>query len=163
MTLKNLVPWNFGKKEVPVRREDENPFLSLRKEMDALFDDFFRGFDRESFKGTFGSFSPKVDVVENDKDIKVTAELPGLDEKDIDVSLHKDVLTISGEKREEREDKEKDYYRMERSFGSFSRSIPLPVEVQTDKVEAQFRKGVLTITLPKTAKAIKETKKIAVT
>ncbi len=160
MAIRNLVP--FGKKDVPVKREDESPFSLLRREMDSLFDNFFRGFDLEPFESRMGAFSPKVDVTENDKEIKISAELPGLDEKDIDVSLQKDMLTIKGEKKEEKENKGKDYYRMERSYGSFSRTIPLPVEVETDKVEAKFKKGVLSITLPKTAKAVAETKKIAV-
>ena len=85
-----------------------------------------------------------------------------MDEKDIDVSLTRETLTIKGEKKEEKEDKGKDYYKMERSYGSFTRSIPLPVEVDTDKVQATFKKGVLEITLPKTAKAIQETKKVPV-
>jgi len=160
MAIRNLVP--FGKKDVPVKREDEHPFSLLRREMDSLFDNFFRGFDIEPFESRMGAFSPKVDVTENDKEIKISAELPGLEEKDIDVSLQKDMLTIKGEKKEEKEDKGKDYYRMERSYGSFSRTIPLPVEVETDKVEAKFKKGVLSITLPKTAKAVAETKKIEV-
>jgi HSP20 family protein len=130
--------------------------------MDSLFDNFFRGFDLEPFESRAGGFSPKVDVFENDREITVSAELPGMDEKDIDVSLQDHVLTIKGEKKEEKEDKGKDYCRMERSYGSFVRTIPLPVEVETDKIEARFRKGVLSITLPKTAGAVQETKKIAV-
>lgn len=160
MAIRNLVP--FGKKSVPVRREEESPFALLRREMDSLFDNFFRGFDMEPFESRLSAFTPKVDVTENDKEIKISAELPGMDEKDIDVSLQKDMLTIKGEKKEEKEDKGKDYYRMERSYGSFSRTIPLPVEVETDKVDAKFKKGVLSITLPKTANAVAETKKITV-
>ncbi len=150
------------KSSVPVRREEYNPFSLLRQEMNTLFDNFFRGFDLEPIAGRFGTFSPNIDVKESDKDISVTAELPGMDDKDIDVSLTKDSLTIKGEKKEEKEEKGKDYYRMERSFGSFSRTIPLPVEIDMDKVKAEFKKGLLTVTLPKTAKAIKETKKIPV-
>jgi len=160
MAIRNLIP--FGRKSVPVKREDENPFSILRREMDSLFDNFFQGFDIAPFEGRMGAFTPKVDVAESDKEIKITAELPGLDEKDIDVSLQNDMLIIKGEKKEEKEDKGKDYYRMERSYGSFSRTIPLPIEVETDKIEATFKKGVLNITLPKTAKAAAETKKIAV-
>lgn len=160
MALKDLV--TFGKKDVPVRRESDHPFALLRKEFDDLFDNFFRSFDMQPFEGRIGAFSPKVDVTENEKEFRVSAELPGMEDKDIDVSLQNDMLTIRGEKKEEKEEKGKDYYRMERSFGSFSRSIPLPVEVETDKVDAKFKKGVLTITLPKTAKAVSETKKIAV-
>lgn len=160
MTIRNPVP--FGKKSVPVKREEEKPFALLRREIDSLFDKFFRGFDIEPFESRMGAFTPQVDVTENDKEIKISAELPGMDEKDIDVSLQNDMLTIKGEKKEEKEDKGKDYYRMERSYGSFIRTIPLPVEVETDKVEAKFKKGVLSITLPKTAQAVAETKKIEV-
>ena len=160
MAIRNLVP--FGKKSVPAGREDDHPFALLRREMDSLFDNFFGGFDMEPFEGRLGPFNPKVDVTETDKEIRVSAELPGMDEKDIEVSLQKDALTIKGEKKEEKEDKGKDYYKMERSYGSFSRTIPLPVEVDTEKIEAAFKKGVLTVTLPKTPKAVAETKKIAV-
>jgi HSP20 family protein len=160
MALKDLV--TFGKKDVPVRRESDHPFVLFRKEFDDLFDTFFRSFDMQPFEGRIGAFSPKVDVTENEKEFNISAELPGMDDKDIDVSLQNDMLTIRGEKKEEKEDKGKDYYRMERSYGYFSRTIPLPVEVETDKVDAKFKKGVLTITLPKTAKAVAETKKISV-
>lgn len=160
MAIKNLIP--SAKKDVPVRREEYDPFVLFRHEMNRLFDSFFHGFDIEPFEKRFGGFTPNVNVVEDEKEIKVTAELPGMDEKDIDVSLAKDSLTIKGEKKEEKEDKGKNYYRMERSFGSFTRMIPIPVEIDTDKAKAQFKKGVLTVTLPKTAKAIKETKKIPV-
>jgi HSP20 family protein len=160
MAIRNLVP--FGKKSLPAKREDENPFAILRQEMDAMFDNFFRSFDMEPFESRLGAFTPKVDVVESDKEMKITAELPGIDEKDIDVSLQNDMLTIKGEKKEETEDKGKDYYRMERSYGSFSKTIALPIEVETDKVEARFKKGVLSITIPKTARTVAETKKIAV-
>jgi HSP20 family protein len=149
-------------KSLPARREEYGPFSFFRQEMNKLFDNFLHGFDVEPFEKRFGAFSPSVDITETDKEIKVSAELPGMDEKDIDVSLTKDALTIKGEKKEEKEEKKKDYYRMERSYGSFFRTIPLPVEIETEKVKAQFKKGVLTVTLPKTAKAIKETKKISV-
>lgn len=160
MAIKNLVP--FGKKSVPIRRDEESPFVSLRREMDSLFDNFFRGFDMEPFESRLGGFSPRIDVTEDGNEIRISAELPGMDEKDIDLSIQNNMLTIKGEKKEEKEDKGKDYYRMERSYGSFVRTIPLPVEVDTDKVEAKFKKGVLSITLPKTAKAVAETKKISV-
>jgi len=160
MPKKSLLP-SEGKSLQP-KREEYNPLTLLRREMNSLVDNFFRGFELEPFKGHFGTFSPSVDIQESVKDIKVTAELPGVDDKDIEVSLGKDSLTIKGEKQEKKEDKGKDYYRMERSFGSFSRTIPLPAEVDTDKAKAEFKKGVLTVTLPKTARAIKETKKIPV-
>lgn len=100
-------------------------------------------------------------MVEGDKEMKVSAELPGLDEEDVEVTLANNVLTISGEKKDEKQDRGKNYYRMERSYGSFKRSISVPLEVDTDKVEATFKQGVLTITLPKTA-AAQRRKRIAV-
>jgi HSP20 family protein len=161
MPKKSVVPQ--GKKSVPARQEEYRPFGLLRQEMNRLFDNFFGGFEMEPFMGRrLGAFSPTVDIKESDKDIRVSAELPGMDDKDIDVLLSKDSVTIKGEKKEEKEDKGKDYYRMERSYGSFSRTIPLPAEVDTDKVKAEFKKGLLTVTLPKTAQAIKQTKKISV-
>jgi HSP20 family protein len=160
MPKKNIVP--VEKKSVPVRREEYHPFSLLRQEMNTLFDNFFRGFELEPFKSPLGTFSPSIDVKESDKDISVTAELPGLGDKDIDVSLSRDSLTIKGEKKEEKEEKGKDYYHMERSFGSFSRTIPLPAEIDVDKVKAEFKKGLLTVILPKSEKAMKEKKKISV-
>ena len=160
MSLKDIVP--FGKKDVPVKKESDHPFALFRKEFDDLFDNFFRGFDLQTFEGKLGAFSPKIDVVDSEKEISIKAELPGMDEKDIEVSLSRDILTVRGEKKEEKEDKGKDYYRMERSNGSFSRSIPLPAEVDESNIKASFKKGVLSITLPKTARAVEETKKITV-
>jgi HSP20 family protein len=161
MPKKSVVPQ--GKKSVPARQEEYGPYGLLRQEMNRLFDNFLGGFEMEPFMGRpLVTFSPSIDIKESDKDIRVSAELPGMDDKDIDVLLGKDSITIRGEKKEEKEDKAKDYYRMERSYGSFSRTIPLPAEVDTDKVKAEFKKGLLTVTLPKTAQAIKQTKKIAV-
>lgn len=152
MTINDLVPWKWGEKKVPVRREvEENPFYMMQREMDRLFNGFFdRNFEMTPFGESFGAFTPSVDVTENDKELTVSAELPGLAEKDIEVSLTRDVLTIRGEKKAEKEDKGDNYYRMERSYGSFQRSIPLPTRVDADKVDATFKNGVLTITLPKT-------------
>ncbi len=149
-----------------VRREWEYPFGSFQREMNKLADDLFGGFNllpRAPLERRLATtFTPRVDVSETDKEIKVSAELPGMDEKDIDVSLARDTLTIKGEKKEEKEEKGEDYYRMERSYGSFTRSVPLSAEVDTDKVQATFKKGVLEITLPKTPEAIQETKKVPV-
>ena len=152
------------------------PFESLRDEIDRLFDDFGRGpwqpFRRSLFPAAplFRSqlklpampAMPAVDVVESEKTYEITAELPGMDEKNIEVKVADGVLTIKGEKREEKEEKQKDYYLQERSFGSFERSFEVPETVETDKIEASFRKGVLTLTLPKKAEAQKAAKKIEV-
>jgi len=149
---------------IPAPRE-ESPIVSLERQMGRMMDRFFREFGWEPpWLGGERTdlFSPRVNVSETDTEIKVTAELPGLEEKDLDVTLARDSLIIQGEKREEREDKKRDYYRMECSYGSFRRVIPLPVEVNADKAEAKFRKGVLTITLPKVETEVKEHKKIEV-
>jgi HSP20 family protein len=106
--------------------------------------------------------APAMDIAEKDKAYQVTAELPGLDEKDIDVTVSDNVLTIKGEKKEEKEEKEKNYYLSERRYGAFQRSFDLPSGVDTAKIEAQFAKGVLTITLPKSAEAQKKQRKIDV-
>ncbi len=160
MSMKSLLP--FGRRGFPIKREAYEPFTFFRDEMDRLFDNFFKGFDIEPFERKFAAFNPSVDISETDKEIVISAELPGMEDKDIDVSLGKDSLTIKGEKKEEKEEKAKSYYRMERSYGSFCRTISLPAEIDADKVEAEFKKGVLTIKLPKTAEAIKETKKVAI-
>ena len=148
------------------------PFEGLRNEIDRLFDDFGRGlwqpfrrslFPMEpSFRSQFKWPTMAVDVVESEKAYEITAELPGMDEKNIEVKVADGVLTIKGEKREETEKKEKDYYLQERSFGSFERSFELPESVEADKIEASFKKGVLTLTLPKNVEAQKPAKKIEV-
>ena len=162
MTMRHLVPWSFRKKTVPVRHDEESPFSVFQQEMNNLFDSFFSGFDLQPFETVPGTFSPKVDVAENDKEITITAELPGMEEKDIEVSVNRESLTIKGEKKDEREDKGRDYYLLERSYGNFSRTVPLSVEVDRDKVGAAFKKGVLKVTLPKTARAAEEKKKIRI-
>lgn len=158
--MKGLVP--FGRKGIPVKWEEFEPFTFFRDEMNRLFDNFFKGFDIEPFGRKFPAFTPNIDVSETEKEVVISAELPGIEEKDIDVSLSKDAITIKGEKKEEKEEKGKSYYRMERSYGSFSRTIPLPAEIDADKTTAEFKKGVLTIKMPKTPEAIKETKKIQI-
>ena len=105
---------------------------------------------------------PAVDVVESEKAYEITAELPGMDEKNIEVKVTDGRLTVKGEKQEEKEEKEKDYYLQERHYGSFERSFDLPESVEPDKIEASFKKGVLTVTLPKKAEAQKAAKKIEV-
>jgi len=159
MDIKNLIP--FGKKNIEVRRE-ENPFAMMQREMNRIFDSFNRNWGLGAFPEFTGSFMPRLDVTEDSKAFTVTAELPGMSDKDIDISLSGETLTIRGEKKEEKEEKNKNYYYSERSYGTFLRSIPLPRQIETDKVSASFKKGVLTITLPKTAAAVDATKKISV-
>jgi HSP20 family protein len=136
------------------------PLATLRGEMDRLFDNFWRGFGpaREPglprlFEGAFGAAAPALDVVEADGEYRVTAELPGMDAKDVELTLADDMLTIKGEKKEEREETLENYHLSERRYGSFQRSLPLPRGVDRAKVEARFDKGVLTVVLPKTQDA----------
>lgn len=160
MAIRDLIQ----RKNIPVRREDlMSPFVSLQKEINKIFEDFFTDLvPGKWFKEERGSFVPSVDVKEKEKELVVTAELPGMDADDIDISISDDVLTLRGEKKEEKEEKEGDYYYHELSYGSFHRDIPLPAEVDTDKVEADFKKGVLKIRLPKKPESQRKAKKIQV-
>ena len=147
---------------------------NLRTEMDRLFDRFANGwgvpsfrrmFDWEPatrFESTLSMPTPAVDITEADGAYKVSAELPGMSEKDIQVEMSGDTLTLRGEKREEKEQKEKNFHLSERSYGSFQRSFYVPDGVDRDNVTAEFTKGVLTVTMPKTTKAVEQQKKIEV-
>lgn len=154
MAIKDLVP-KFGRERdsTLVRRGEQDSFRNFQREMNHLFDDFFTGFPlapRWSERGfPEVSFDPRVDVSETDKEVKVSAELPGMDEKDITVEMDDAAITVRGEKKMETEDKGKNWYSREQSYGSFHRVIPLPVSVQGEKAKAKFKKGVLTITIPK--------------
>ncbi|MEQ1954974.1 Hsp20/alpha crystallin family protein [Mesorhizobium sp. CN2-181] len=168
MSVRDLIPWgrNNGNQLPSVfRDEDRDPFLSLHREVNRLFDDAFRGFDsRLPALGRFSSFGgggwPNVEVSDGEKEIRVTAEVPGLEEKDIEVLLEDGVLTLKGEKRSETEDKDRQF--TERFYGRFERRIPLGYEVEDDKVSADFKNGVLTVALPKTERAQAKAKRIAI-
>lgn len=167
MALKSLIPWKKNGGSVPVHRSrEETAFLDLRNQINRLFDEFFeRPFSLSPFLGEFpfyGSFSPRVDISENDKEVTITAELPGMEPEDIHLTLNRNVLTISGEKRAEKEERGRRFYRVERSYGSFYRSIPLPADVNEDRIEATFKHGVLKVKLPKTAEAQKRSRRIFV-
>jgi HSP20 family protein len=149
------------------------PLESLRQEIDRLFDDFGSRvglnipqsfFDIDPFRRAKAAFSgmPAVDVAETEKSYKVVAELPGMDGKNVEVKIANGVLTIRGEKQEEKEEGKQDYHVRERSFGSFERTFRLPDGVDPEKVDASFKKGVLTVTLPKTAETPKAEQKITV-
>jgi len=170
MRIKDLVPWKSGRGNALSRLEERDPFLMLHDNLHRMFDDVFRTFDRGFGLGRLpfiydsdffgGATIPRVNVSESDKDIQVSAELPGMDEKDVEVTLADGVLTIKGEKKLDKEDKDKEYYRMESSYGLFCRNIQLPSGIDTDKVDATFSKGVLTITIPKTEEAKANVKRI---
>jgi len=143
------------------RRETEGGFMRPFDEMRRMMEDFWMA-PFEEFGRWGDGFTPKVDVKEEDKDIIVSAELPGMDQKDIDVTVTNDSIRISGEKKQEEEQEEKGYYRHETSYGSFERVIDLPAEVDENKAEAEFSKGVLTIKLPKSEEAQAKHKKIKI-
>jgi HSP20 family protein len=164
MDFKALVPWKGGgKSQPPVRREEIlDPFVAFRREVDRMFDGFFDNFGRagSSLTGWSGP-SPTMDLVENDKEIVVSAELPGLDEKDFEVTVAGDLLTLKGEKKSEHEERNGDSYYAERRYGSFSRSVRLPFEVK-EEVQASYDKGVLTVRVPKPAELQRPAKRIEV-
>jgi len=156
------------------RSPELSSLMSLRSEIDRIFDNFDRGFlgfpstrslfDVETLfpRSAAWDLVPAVDVAENDKHYEITAELPGIDEKNVELKVSNGILTINGEKEEKKEEKEKGYYLSERSYGSFQRSFQLPDGVDTDKIEANYKKGILTVTLPKTPEAQKAEKKIPI-
>ena len=171
------LPVRTEEKKTPARPAEPaewRPFESLRREIDRLFDDFqvgsWRGpfgrnvFDLEPFwRGEISwGKAPAVDIADKEKTYEITAELPGMDESNIDVKFSDGTLTIKGEKREEKEEKKKDYYLSERRYGSFQRSFRVPDGVDADKIEASFKNGVLTVILPKTPEAQRSEKKIAI-
>lgn len=133
----------------------------MRREMDRLWESFFEERPRWRVEEA-GEWLPSLDLSETKNDFVVKAELPGIDPKDIDISLANDILTIKGEKKQEKEEKEENYHIIERSYGSFTRSIRLPREVQSDKISASYKNGVLKITLPKSEEAKKKEIKIKV-
>lgn len=159
MDLRSLVP--FGRRDVA---GGEDPFTAVRREMDRLFDEMSRNFGlpRGIWGGEGGGASLRLDVKETDQAIEVHAELPGVDEKDVQLELADNVLTIKGEKRQDKQEQDKGYYLVERAYGAFLRRVPLPVEVDEDKVEARFKNGVLTVTLPKSPTVEAKTRKIEI-
>jgi len=160
MALPSLLRRTRGARSVPARRE-EHPFLGFQRDLNRLLEDFWRGFYLPVPFEEWGDFTPRVDMDETDGEVRITAELPGLTEKDFEVSLAGDAVVLKGEKREEREDRAQGW--KERSYGSFERVIGLPCEVDTDRVSAEFKHGVLRVTLPKSARAREQTKRIPIT
>ena len=141
--MANLTSWR-GRSEID----------RLRNDMDRMFDDFVaRGPFSDSYKE--GDWTPAVDMSENEKKILVHFEIPGMDDKDLDISLNGRVLTIKGEKKQEKEDKEKHHHFIERRYGAFSRSLELPADVNADQVNAKYKDGVFTLNLPKIKKGLR--------
>lgn len=154
MAMRDLIPWGRQENRAPAlyRDEERNPLLSFRREMDRLFEDAFRGFGMPSLLGASTGLSwPNVEVRETDNEVRLTAELPGLSERDVELTLENDVLCLRGERKAESEDKDRGY--SERFYGRFERRIALPSGVDEEKVSACFDNGVLTVTVPKSAEA----------
>ena len=159
--LKDLIPAVNG----PLSRLGSDPFVSLRRAMDRVFDDFNTDISElapDTWSESMRSFTPRLDMEEKEDCIVLSAELPGMTDKDVQVELNKDYLTIKGEKKSEREESTANRYFSERNFGSFERTIRLNSDINRDKIEAAVKHGVLTVTLPKSAEAKKEVKKIPV-
>lgn len=171
MAIKDLIPWNREKTNLTVRKEDEErSLLDIRKQMNRRIDQFFNEFFTQPYAlnpfmdepAIWGDFAPNMDVSETDKAVNVSIELPGMEPEDIHITIDHGNLRITGEKQSEKEEKGKRYYRMERSYGSFQRTFPLPEEVDEDKIEAKFKQGVLSVELPKSKKALTTSKRITV-
>jgi HSP20 family protein len=168
MALKELAPWRWGR--LQRYGDDDRPFESffremgtLHQEMESLFHDFWKGsaqhfttnppWHSQLMPLAQGNVMPRVDETEDDRAFHVQVELPGMDKDDVDITLANGMLTIRGEKKREEEEKGKDFFRKERSFGAFRRSLPIPLDVEESGIKASFKKGVLYIELPKTEEA----------
>jgi HSP20 family protein len=145
--VKPLIP--IGR-DSSLARTEANPLTMLQQEMDRLFDGFSKSFTGKSFTGLSSrTLMPSMDLAETDEEIELTAELPGMEEKDVQLNVVDNHLTIRGEKKNQREEKEKDYHLVERNYGSFVRTVELPPGVNLDSIKAVMSKGVLKVTVPK--------------
>ncbi|MBW4706199.1 Hsp20/alpha crystallin family protein [Roseobacter sp. YSTF-M11] len=157
MSYEDYLPKNWLRH----KHDEDNPLVSLRKEVDSLFDDFGNGF----FRGP-GDVSVRSNLSETDKEICITAELPGMTEKDVDVSVSGDRIVIKGEKKSEKEEKGgekgREFHRVERTSGSFQRAMALPFHIDPDAVKAVVKNGVLTVTIAKPPEAVSNTTKIKI-
>lgn len=185
MDIKKIAPWNWFKKEeeagatVPVRHGERkswdpageacHPIQQLHREMDRMFDNTLSGFGLSPFRTGFltpltaaGLLRPQVDIGANNQEYCITVEVPGVDEKDVTVEIAKNTLTIRGEKKQEKEEKDKDYYRVERSYGSFQRVLSLPEDADQDAVQATFKNGVLRVAMPRKALPKTQARQIAI-
>lgn len=165
MNFGSLIPWR-EKTPVPSQRDDFfDPMVTFRREVDRVFDDFARGFGGlRPFANGWRSTMPVIDVAESDNDVTITAELPGLDEKDFEVTLSGDLLTIKGEKKSAHDEKggNGESYYAERHYGAFSRAVRLPFDTKDEQVDAKYDKGILTVRVPKPADLQKPVRRIEV-
>lgn len=183
MELKKLAPWNWFSKEeeqersVPVhnipgdRRLATNDMASFPHSFEGLFNNFFGNAFKELTSahgdhtplGAYGLLKPQVDLRAEGKKYVLTVEIPGVTEKDVTINITDNTMTITGEKKQEKETKKENYYRMERSYGSFQRVLSLPEDIERDNIEANFKNGVLTITMPRQQVIAQKSKPIAIT
>jgi HSP20 family protein len=161
MNVRDLVPWTRGDRERNsiARSEPLGSVFSLHREMNRLFDDVFRGFEGSTLGAGRGAW-PSLDVDETEKEYRVTAELPGIDEREVEVLFQNGVLTIRGEKKIENEKGNRAF--SERYYGRFERQIALDREIDDGAINATFRNGVLTVTIPKSTQALENTKRIPI-
>lgn len=159
MQIKDLIPWARKDQPAGAKGEDQHPIAALQREMNRLFDSFW---NRVGDLDWPWSSEAKSDVVETDGAIEVSIELPGMEMKDIEVTVTDDMLTVRGEKKIERQEEKKGYYLSERSYGTIYRAIPLPPGVDADKAEASFKNGVLTVRLPQSPEAQAKVKRVEV-
>ena len=160
MQIKDLIPWARKDGAPDAKSSEDNPMATLQREMNHVFENFWNRVGQ--FEWPWSSGEAKSDVVETDKAIEVSIELPGMEMKDIEVTVNDDMLTVKGEKKIERQEEKKGYYLSERSYGAIYRTIPLPPGVDGEKAQASFKNGVLTIKLPQTPEAQAKVKRIEV-
>lgn len=162
MNMREMIPWGRSERQTPARYSDneQNPFLSLHREMNRLFDDVVRSIDAP-FSGIAPSGGwPKIEIADDERELRVSAEVPGLEEKDIELLIDDGQLTLRGEKTSEVDDKKRQF--SERYYGRFERRIAIPYEIAEDQVKATFKNGVLDVTLPKTERAQSRSRRIAI-
>jgi HSP20 family protein len=159
MNMRDLIPWSRSRNLPATQSDTAHPFWALHREMNRIFDDFARGFDLPAFSTGWSAGWPHIEVNETDDDVKVVAELPGLEERDIEVTLHNGTLTLKGEKKSE----SRGAVYSERWHGRFERSMQLGPDVDPDKVTAAFKNGVLTVTVGKRPEAQRVVKRIPIT
>ncbi len=162
MSVTQLIPWNRNRSSL-VRAGNRDPFFALQREMNRLFDDMWSGFDMPQLRGgQLDNGWPSIDLVDHDKNLVLTVEVPGMDEKDVDIQFADGTLYLRGERKEEREDVKSDHRYSERMYGRFERQIPLGIDIDLAKAKATLDNGLLTVTLPKAAHVESKTHRIPV-
>ena len=160
MKFNPLIPWKKEDRPLAGSRPSGDPLAMFHRRIDNMFDDLFGSHLPAAFGSGGEGFAPHIDLSETDKEVRITAELPGLDENDVEVTLADNVVTLKGEKKQETKEEKEDYYHSERSYGFFERSVQLPDAVDVEKAEARFKNGVLNIAIPKRPESAPARRKI---